>query len=113
MTAISVYDLACGVLGWRARLFRAEECSLRRELRRKYWRANLRLLVALLTVWFAVSFLAGIVFADQLDSLARVGGFPLGFWFANQGSMIFFVLIIAVYVFLMRKLDEKYGAREW
>lgn len=85
---------------------------MKRELRRAYWRANVRLLGALLLVWFSVSYLAGIVFADWLDSVGRIAGFPLGFWFANQGSMIFFVLIIAAYVVLMRRLDEKYGVRQ-
>ncbi len=85
---------------------------MKREDRENYWRSNLRYLVLLLTVWFLASYVAGIIFADELDSLFRLGGFPLGFWFATQGSMIVFVVIIAVYVKLMARLDAGYGARD-
>jgi putative solute:sodium symporter small subunit len=76
-----------------------------------YWRENLGYIVVLLAIWFACSFLAGIVFADALDSV-KLGGFPLGFWFANQGSLVIFVVEIAVYVNLMNRLDRKYGVYE-
>ncbi|MBE0617153.1 MAG: DUF4212 domain-containing protein [Proteobacteria bacterium] len=76
-----------------------------------YWKENLRYLVILLVIWFAVSYFAGIMIADSLDSI-KIGGFPLGFWFANQGSEVVFVILIYVYVRLMRTLDRKYGVEE-
>ena len=76
-----------------------------------YWKENLTYIVVLLSIWFSCSFLAGIVFANALDTI-KIGGFPLGFWFANQGSLVIFVLLIVVYVVLMNKLDKKYGVFE-
>lgn len=76
-----------------------------------YWKQNLVYIVVLLSIWFAVSYFAGIIIADQLDAI-RVGGFPLGFWFANQGSEVTFVILIFVYVALMNKLDKKFGVYE-
>jgi len=76
-----------------------------------YWKENLRYVTILLVIWFSVSYLAGIVFADALDAI-KIGGFPLGFWFANQGSMVVFVILIAVYVKLMNALDQKYDVHE-
>ena len=76
-----------------------------------YWKENLKYLSGLLVVWFAVSYLAGILFVDALDTI-RIGGFKLGFWFANQGSEITFCILIVVYVKLMRNLDRKYGVEE-
>ena len=76
-----------------------------------YWKENLRYVAILLTIWFSVSYLAGIVFADALSGI-RLAGFPLGFWFANQGSEVIFVILIAVYVKLMNTLDQKYDVHE-
>lgn len=76
-----------------------------------YWKENLRYLVILLSIWFIVSYGAGIIFKDYLDQF-RLGGFKLGFWFAQQGSIYVFVLLIFVYVRLMNKLDRKYGFNE-
>ena len=76
-----------------------------------YWKENLRYVAILLTIWFSVSYLAGIVFADALSGI-RLAGFPLGFWFANQGSEVTFVILIAVYVKLMNKLDEHHDVHE-
>jgi putative solute:sodium symporter small subunit len=76
-----------------------------------YWRRNLLYIVSLLAVWAAVSYGAAIVFADALDAV-RLGGFPLGFWFANQGSILAFVALIFVYVKLMNDLDRKFGVYE-
>tara|TARA_B100000029_G_scaffold58790_1_gene52946 strand:+ start:72 stop:338 length:267 start_codon:yes stop_codon:yes gene_type:complete len=70
-----------------------------------YWKKNLRILVFLLTIWFFVSFGFGILFSDWLDNL-RIGGFKLGFWFAQQGSIYSFIILIFVYVYLMERLDE-------
>ena len=79
--------------------------------KREYWRKNLRILVALLTVWFVVSYGCGILFVDELDRV-HLGGFKLGFWFAQQGSIYVFVLLILVYVVLMNRLDRKYDVHE-
>ncbi|PKP24399.1 MAG: DUF4212 domain-containing protein [Bacteroidetes bacterium HGW-Bacteroidetes-2] len=76
-----------------------------------YWKENLRYLVILLVIWFAVSYGAGILFKDALDAF-KIGGFPLGFWFAQQGSIYVFVILIFVYVRLMNKLDKKYGFKD-
>ncbi|MBY8962012.1 DUF4212 domain-containing protein [Flavobacterium sp. D11R37] len=73
-----------------------------------YWRENLKYLFILLLIWFIVSYGAGILFKDALNSI-KLGGFPLGFWFAQQGSIYVFVILIFVYVRLMNKLDKKYG----
>jgi putative solute:sodium symporter small subunit len=76
-----------------------------------YWKENIRYLFILLAIWFIASFGAGIVFAEQLNAI-KLGGFPLGFWFAQQGSIYVFVVLIFVYVHLMNKLDKKYGYNE-
>ncbi|MEQ8762823.1 MAG: DUF4212 domain-containing protein [Planctomycetota bacterium] len=73
--------------------------------RRLYWRRNLQILGVLLSIWALVSFGCGIVFSEQLDSI-RLGGFGLGFWFAQQGAIYVFVLLIVVYVILMNALDR-------
>lgn len=73
-----------------------------------YWKENLKYLTILLIIWFAVSLGAGVLFKDALDTI-KIGGFKLGFWFAQQGSIYVFVILIFVYVRLMNKLDKKYG----
>ena len=78
---------------------------------KKYWRENLRYLAILLSIWFLVSYVFGILLVDQLNSI-KLGGFKLGFWFAQQGSMYVFVILIFVYVKLMNRLDKKYGVDE-
>ena len=79
--------------------------------RERYWRTNLKYLAILLTIWFVVSFGCGILFVDQLDRI-RLGGFKLGFWFAQQGSIYVFVALIFVYVVLMNRLDRACGVDE-
>jgi putative solute:sodium symporter small subunit len=76
-----------------------------------YWKINLRYLAILLTIWFLVSFGAGILFVDWLDTIPFFG-FKLGFWFAQQGSIYVFVILIFVYVVLMNRLDREHGLRE-
>ena len=76
-----------------------------------YWRQNLTYVVILLAIWFCVSYLFGIILADSLDKV-KLFGFPLGFWFACQGSEVIFVILIAVYVKLMNALDVKYDVHE-
>jgi len=73
-----------------------------------YWKENIKYLFILLTIWFLVSYGAGILFKDALDNI-KIAGFKLGFWFAQQGSMYVFVILIFVYVRIMNKLDKKYG----
>ena len=79
--------------------------------RQEYWRKNLRLLAVLLTIWALVSFGAGIIFVEALNKI-EIGGFPLGFWFSQQGSIITFVALIAFYVWRMDRLDDEYGVDE-
>ncbi|GAA4913062.1 DUF4212 domain-containing protein [Streptomonospora salina] len=80
--------------------------------RREYWKKNLRLMVVLLAVWFAVSFGAGVLFVEQLNQIA-IAGFPLGFWFAQQGSIYVFLLLILVYCLYMDRLDKEFGVYEY
>ena len=79
--------------------------------RRRYWRTNLTYLAILLSIWFLVSYGCGILLVDWLNQF-RIGEAKLGFWFAQQGSIYTFVILIAVYVILMNKLDRKFGFRE-
>jgi putative solute:sodium symporter small subunit len=79
--------------------------------RKEYWRKNVRLMVILLAVWFVVSFGFGILLVDQLNEIV-VNGFPLGFWFAQQGSIYAFVVLILVYALFMDRLDDEYGVSE-
>ena len=81
------------------------------ENRKAYWQANLRLTAILLVIWFTISYLCGIVFVEQLNAI-RIGGYKLGFWFAQQGSMYGFVIIIFVYAHLMAKVDRKFGVHD-
>jgi len=76
-----------------------------------YWKENLSYLAILLGIWFLVSYGCGILFKEALDNI-KIGGFKLGFWFAQQGSIYIFVILIFVYVRLMNKLDKKYGYDE-
>lgn len=72
-----------------------------------YWKSNLRILGSLMSIWFLASFGFGIIWSDTLDKI-QIGGFKLGFWFAQQGSIYVFVIIIFVYVFLLNRLDKKH-----
>lgn len=79
--------------------------------RNAYWKANIRLVLTLLVIWFCVSFGAGVLFADVLNNI-RLGGYKLGFWFAQQGSIYTFVILVFVYARKMGELDRKYGVSE-
>ena len=74
-----------------------------------YWHAHLKIVLILLSFWFLSSFGAGILFSDLLDKI-KLGGFNLGFWFAQQGSILVFVFLIVAYCILMNRLDRKYRA---
>ena len=78
---------------------------------KNYWKRNLRYLSILLVVWFVASYGCGILFADALNAI-KIGGFPLGFWFAQQGSIYVFVVLIFVYVVWMNKLDKEFDVDE-
>ena len=73
-----------------------------------YWRENIKYVLVLLSIWFLVSFGAGIIFKEFLDQF-QMGGFKLGFWFAQQGAIYVFVVLIFVYIYLMNRLDKKHG----
>lgn len=79
--------------------------------RKKYWKTNLKYLAILLGIWFLVSYGFGILWVDELNTI-RLGGFKLGFWFAQQGAIYVFVILIFIYVRLMNKLDKKYKLDE-
>ena len=76
-------------------------------IKQNYWKINLKYLIVLLSIWFTVSFGFGILLSDQLNQI-RFGGFKLGFWFAQQGAIYVFVILIFVYIYLMNRLDEKF-----
>jgi putative solute:sodium symporter small subunit len=76
-----------------------------------YWKKNLRYLFILLSIWFIVSYGCGILFAETLNTI-KIGGFPLGFWFAQQGSIYVFVVLIFVYVVWMNRLDREFDVDE-
>ena len=79
----------------------------------EYWRRNVRYLGILLAVWFTVSYGFGILLARPLNAITIPGtGFPLGFWFAQQGSIYVFVVLIFVYVVLMNRLDREFDVDE-
>ena len=76
-----------------------------------YWKENLRLLTICLSIWFVVSYLFGIILVDVLNQI-HIGGYPLGFWFAQQGSIYTFLILIFYYAKTMNKLDRKYDVHE-
>ena len=77
----------------------------------QYWKKNLRYLFILLSIWFFVSYGCGILFAETLNTI-KIGGFPLGFWFAQQGAIYVFVVLIFVYVVWMNRLDKEFDVDE-
>ncbi len=78
---------------------------------KSYWKTNLKYLAILLSIWFLVSFVFGILLVEELNTI-KMGGFKLGFWFAQQGSIYVFVILIYVYIRLMNKLDKKYNLND-
>ncbi|NVK43055.1 MAG: DUF4212 domain-containing protein [Oceanospirillaceae bacterium] len=85
--------------------------SLSVEKAKAYWSENLRIIATYMVIWFVVSYGCGILFVEQLNEI-QFFGFPLGFWFAQQGSIYVFVVLIWAYVHSMNKLDEKYDVHE-
>ncbi len=81
------------------------------ENRAAYWKANVRMLAILLVIWFVVSYGLGIILVEPLNTV-HLGGYPLGFWFAQQGSIYTFLVLIFVYAFYMNGLDEKFDVHE-
>ena len=79
--------------------------------RQAYWKRNLRLMAGCLAVWFIVSYLFGIILVDQFNAIS-IGGYDLGFWFAQQGSMYTFVVLIFFYAWRMNKLDREFDVHE-
>ena len=74
----------------------------------EYWKSIIKIVLSLLAVWFFISYGCGILFVDALDTI-RFGGFKLGFWIAQQGSIFVFVILIFIYIHLMDKLDDRYN----
>ena len=85
--------------------------SISSESAKAYWGENLRIIMTYLAIWFVASYGFGIFFVDQINEI-QFFGFPLGFWFGQQGSIFVFVVLIWAYVFSMNKLDEKYDVHE-
>jgi putative solute:sodium symporter small subunit len=81
------------------------------EMAVQYWKANIRLVAICLAIWFFVSYVCGILLVDVLNQI-HIGGYPLGFWFAQQGSIYTFVALIFIYATRMNKLDRKYNFDE-
>lgn len=79
--------------------------------KKAYWRENIKYLIILLIIWFLVSFGCGILFVDTLNQI-QIGGFKLGFWFAQQGAIYSFLVLILAYIILMNRLDKKYNLNE-
>ncbi|MDH5298363.1 MAG: DUF4212 domain-containing protein [Desulfobulbaceae bacterium] len=77
----------------------------------QYWKKNLSLMLILLSIWAVVSYGCGILFVEQLNAI-KIGGFPLGFWFAQQGAIYTFVVLIFVYYFRMQKMDKEFDVHE-
>lgn len=84
---------------------------MNKERIKEYWKRNLTYLVILLTIWFLVSYVLGILLVEPMNNI-KIAGFKLGFWFAQQGSIYTFVVLIFVYVRLMNKLDKEYDVHE-
>jgi len=78
---------------------------------RLYWKANIKLVLILITIWLVVSFGASILFVEQLNEI-QIAGFPLGFWMGQQGSIFVFILLILFYAIRMGQLDRKFGVDE-
>ncbi|WP_261816177.1 DUF4212 domain-containing protein [Vibrio gallicus] len=81
------------------------------ERAKAYWSKNVRLMLSLLVIWFVVSFGCGILFVDVLNQF-QLGGYKLGFWFAQQGSIYTFLAIIFYYAWKMRQIDREFGVDE-
>ncbi|MEM6855204.1 MAG: DUF4212 domain-containing protein [Planctomycetota bacterium] len=86
----------------------SDPAAVIRRAQQRYWRRNVTLMIFLLALWAFVGLGCGILWADVLNDLGRIGGVPLGFWFAQQGSILTFVVIILVYAIAMNRLDDKY-----
>jgi len=84
---------------------------MNKEAAEAYWKDNISLIFKLLLVWFAVSYGCGIIFIDELNAIT-FGGFKLGFWFAQQGAIYTFVVLIFIYAKMMESLEEKYDIHE-
>lgn len=90
---------------------KTERVEMNAQMLQEYWRKNLAIIIAHLVVWALVSYVFGIMLVKPLNNF-HLGGFPLGFWFANQGSEIIFVIMIFVYCALLNRLDRKYDVHE-
>lgn len=77
----------------------------------EYWKANIRLVAILLVIWFVVSYLFGIILVEPMNAI-QIGGYKLGFWFAQQGSMYTFVILIFFYAARMNSLDREFDVHE-
>lgn len=81
------------------------------EIAQAYWKDNISTIIKLLVIWFVVSYGFGIIFVDELNSI-QIAGFKLGFWFAQQGAIYVFVILIFVYAKIMESIEKKYNVDE-
>ena len=89
-----------------------KQITAKEELLKRYWRANIRITLSLLAIWAVAGLGCGVLLADWLNQYKLPGtGFPLGFWFAQQGSIIVFVVLILVYCVLLNRLDARHHAQ--
>jgi len=91
--------------------FITKGAKMNQEAANAYWKENIATILKLLAIWFIVSFGCGIIFMEELNAI-EFGGYKLGFWFAQQGSMYIFVILIFVYAKLMERIEEKYDVNE-
>ncbi|THB63401.1 MAG: DUF4212 domain-containing protein [Desulfovibrio sp.] len=84
---------------------------MQQDAMKNYWRTNVTYMIILLTIWALVSYVFGIFLVEPLNTI-KLGGFPLGFWFAQQGAIYVFVCLIFIYYVLMSRLDKKYDVHE-
>lgn len=81
------------------------------EAHKKYWQKNIRLVLSLLVVWFLFSCVLSILAVESLNKI-MLGGFPLGFWIAQQGTIVVFIVLVLIYAFRMRQLDREFGVED-
>ncbi|MBL6764566.1 MAG: DUF4212 domain-containing protein [Verrucomicrobiae bacterium] len=85
--------------------------ALVQENHRAYWKANIRLVLILLAIWFVVGCVLSILLVDQLNKFT-VAGFPVGFWFSQQGSILIFIVLVYIYASRLQKLDREFGVED-
>ncbi len=110
-SGVAIFPAICYALAFGKTIMSDSDKKRNRLETAGYWRTNLRIVAVLLVAWFVSSFLLSIVFVEPLNAI-QIGGFPLGFWFAQQGTICIFIVLILIYALLMDRLDRKHGRKE-